>query len=59
MLVIAPLNLKHFTIANTNPPSLGECLTKTQLDEAPGERASDYVGRLEQKNTSQPLTLPE
>ena len=44
----APLGIERMTIAYTNPPSIRQCLTKTQLREPQGKQASDYVEQVEQ-----------
>jgi len=49
-------NLPHHpVIAYSVPRSLGQCLTKTQLEEPPGHRVSSSIAQLK-GNTSQPLT---
>lgn len=40
--------INQLTIAYSVPRSLGRCLTKTQLEETPGERVSDTVEQLGQ-----------
>jgi len=37
------LDVGHLTIAYSIPRSLGQCLTKTQLEEAPDDRVSSYI----------------
>ena len=37
------LAVDQLTIAYSTPRSLGQCLTKTQLDEAPSDRVSSYI----------------
>ena len=37
------LNVGRLTIAYSAPRSLGQCLTKTQLEEAPDDRISSYL----------------
>ncbi len=43
------LPVKQLTIAYSTPKSLGECLTKTQLEEPEGHRVSSYI---------EPMDLP-
>jgi len=43
------LQVKQLTIAYSTPKSLGECLTKTQLEEPEGHRVSSYI---------EPMDLP-
>lgn len=43
----APLEVKHFTIAYSNGMSLRRSLTKTQLEEPEGKRASNYIEQLD------------
>jgi hypothetical protein len=52
-----PLGIKQLTIAYTNPSNLRRCLTKTQLQEPEGERASKYVEQLRQQLTHQDTNL--
>jgi hypothetical protein len=44
---LSPLGVKQFTIAYSNPVSLRRSLTKTQLEEPEGKRASDYIVQLD------------
>jgi hypothetical protein len=37
------LQIDQLTIAFSNPRSLGQCLTKTQLEEAHNDRVSSYI----------------
>jgi hypothetical protein len=37
------LTVDQLTIAYSTPKSLGQCLTKTQLDEPPSDRVSSYI----------------
>ena len=41
------LPVKQLTVAYSTPKSLGECLTKTQLEEPEGHRVSSYIGPME------------
>jgi hypothetical protein len=45
-LAASPLDIRQLTIAYSNQRSLRSILNKTQLDEAPNERASIYVDSL-------------
>jgi len=42
-----PLGIKQLTIAYSTPGNLRRCLTKTQLKQAPGNRASDFIEQLQ------------
>jgi hypothetical protein len=44
---LLPLGVKQLTIAYSNPVSLRRSLTKTQLEEPEGKRASDYIVQLD------------
>jgi hypothetical protein len=37
------IQINQLTIAFSTPRSLGQCLTKTQLEEAPNDKASSYL----------------
>jgi hypothetical protein len=41
------LTVDQLTIAYSVPKSLGQCLTKTQLDEAPSDKVSSYIEPME------------
>lgn len=41
------LTVNKLTIAYSTPRSLGQCLTKTQLDEPPNDRVSSYIEPME------------
>lgn len=54
VLAAEGISTKNLTIAYSTPRSLGQILTKTQLEETPNHRVSSYVEQLE--SSSQPLT---
>ena len=43
----SPLTVNRITIAYSTPRSLGQCLTKTQLQEPPSERVSHIVEKMD------------
>ena len=49
LLAQKPFWIRQMTVAHSNPKNLRRCLTKTQLEEPPGQQASTYVERVKQQ----------